>query len=222
MALLEGMNFSWIAGIATIVGYILFYAFIVLLLIAMLGGMWYWFIYRKRLYNVDCIIFVERQQGIVVGYDKGGFITKRKGSRFKLLKRKASRVAPPDYKYLMLSELGRNTLFLYKYGEKDYCCLSPTLGKEYLNLKPMEGTSIDSTVQDIRELIVDLDKPNKLEKWLMPIALVLVALIIIGGIYVAVSILAKQIASSSSAYLKGAEIYQASMDSLKAFTGQIS
>jgi len=222
MALIEGVNFDWVASMASIVGLILFWAFLVLLFIAILGGGWYWFVYRKRLYNVDCIILVERQQGIVIGYDKGGFITKRKSSRFKLMKRKHSRVAPPDYKYLMLSELGRNTLFLYKYGEKDYCCLSPELGKEYLNLKPMEGTSVDSTVQDIRELIVDLDKPNKWEKWIMPIAVVLVALILMAGIYVSISILAKIISSNTSAYLEGAKIYERSMESLKAFTGSIS
>lgn len=222
MALIEGVNFSWVMGIATLVGTILFYAFVVFLLIAMLGGMWYWFVYRKRLYNVDCIFLVERQQGIVIGYDKGGFITKRKSSRFKLMKRRASRVAPPSYNNLMLSELGRNTLFLYKYGEKDYCCLAPKLAKEYLDLKPMEGTSIDSTVQDIRELIVDLDKPNKLEKWIMPIALILTAVIIMGGIYVAVSILAKTIGASTSAQLEIAKSWENVKNTCQAFTGSIS
>ena len=55
----------------------------------------------------------------------------------------------------------------------------------------------------------------------MPIALILMAIVIMGGIWVSVSILAKAISSSSTSYLEGAKVYESVRNSCQAFMGQI-
>lgn len=200
------INLSFLTGILSLVGSILLYVAIAVLFAGVMGGGYYWLVYRKKQYNIDCILFVQRQNGLVMAVDKGGFITKKKSSKFKLLGRKQARIIPPDYNLLITNEYGKSTLFLYKYGEQDYVPVTLEFVKTNLIVTPIEGLSKDAVVQDIRELISDLDKPSLLEKWLIPITLLVSVLIIMAGLYFITSMLVKSISANTSAYLESAKM----------------
>jgi len=209
---IEGIDVTWVGGIVTTILLVIMYVAIGILFVAGIGAYYYFMIYRKKLYNVDCIIWVKRQEGLVMCYDKGGFITKKKMSKFRLLKRKYARIAPPDYSQIIMNEKGRNTLNLYKYGEQDYVPCKPFISDTEFKLVPVEGLSKDAVVQDIREILVDLDKPSTWEKWAVPITLLLAVMIIMAGTYVSISILAKSISANASAYTEAAKLFAESSE----------
>jgi len=216
---LEGVDVSWVGGVFQTLLYVFMYVMIGILIAAMFGAYWYFMIYRKKVYNIDCILIVKRKGVPVVAYDRGGFVTKKKLSKFRLMRRKQARIVPPLYEHLMVNEKGRSTLFLYKYGEQDYVTLDPVLAKEVLNLNPVEGLSKDAVVQDIREILIDLDKPSMFEKWAVPAVMIIAVLIIMAGTYFSVSVLAKAMTSNGAAYLESARLLSEAMERAGSIAG---
>lgn len=107
----------------------------VLAIIAVIAWLFYVFIWKRKIYFINVLIFSSRAGGnMMIGLDKGGYVKKDHSDMMRLSKRKIYRPKPPLNK-LFMDERGGTWLFYHRYGHDDFTPITLDRVKELLEIK---------------------------------------------------------------------------------------
>ncbi len=80
----------------------------------------YFYLIKRKRFDIDALIITETANNKVIGYDKAGIIKNLAGGDSMALRIRKRTFPIPDRSFWILNEKGKFTIPFYKYGEDDY------------------------------------------------------------------------------------------------------
>lgn len=116
---------------------------LVVVLVVLVIGLLAYFVLRPLRYKIRVVLWANRAGNIIEDYDRamvtkgGGLFSKSVVQKLRLLKRKLN-LPVPDPKYFIRSVKG-DTIYYYKFGNKDYSAILPSFSNPEVLFVPSEA-----------------------------------------------------------------------------------
>ena len=134
-------------------GATIFTVVIVLLIIGIIA----WFVLRPIRYKIRVVLWANRAGNIVEDYDRAtitsgaGFFSKSMVQKLRLLKRKVN-LPVPDPSYFIRGVKG-DTIYYYKFGNKDYAPILPQFSNPTVKFVPSEADTEMWHIYEQKEML---------------------------------------------------------------------
>jgi len=158
--------------------------FIVVMLLFIIGIV-AWFVIRPIRYRIRVVLWANRAGNVVEDYDRatitkgGGFFNKSVVQKLRLLKRKVN-LPVPDPQYFIRGVKG-DTIYYYKFGNKDYAPILPEFSNPAVKFVPSEADTEMWHIYEQKEMLKRNTMSDFMSKYgpFIAVGIIIIALIVV-------------------------------------------